>query len=143
MSLWEEQGLQHLRNSLPKASSNRSHIKNIPPLMKNEGVWAAGSLREERGQTFHRQYKTGRSGSKPDGCAALQRDLGRLEKWANKCKVLCLGRNNPRHQDRLGADWLESSSAEKVLGVLVDAKLNMSQQCAPWGKEGHRSPGLL
>ncbi|KAK4814915.1 hypothetical protein QYF61_003239 [Mycteria americana] len=103
---------------LLKASSNHSHIKNVPPLMKNEGVWDAGSLREERRQMFHRQYKTGRGGSMPDGCAALQRDLGRLEKRANKCKVPCLGRNNPRHQDRLGADRLESSSAEKVLGVL-------------------------
>ena len=35
---------------------------------------------------------------------------------------------------------LESSSAEKVL---VGTGLNVSQQCAPWGKEDHRSPGLL
>ncbi|PKU46056.1 hypothetical protein llap_3625 [Limosa lapponica baueri] len=47
-----------------------------------------------------------------------------------KYRVLHLGRNNPMHQYRLGADLLNSSSREKDLGILVDNRMTMSQQCA-------------
>jgi len=69
----------------------------------------------------------------------MQTDLDRLEKRAErnlmqfnreKCKVLHLGRNNPMHQSMPGDNWLQSSFVEKLLGVLVDTKLNMSQQRA-------------
>jgi len=72
----------------------------------------------------------------PEGCAAIQHDVDSLESWAErnlmsfnkgKCRNLHLGKNNPMHQYRLGADLLGSSSAERDLVVLVDDRMTMSQ----------------
>lgn len=49
----------------------------------------------------------------------------------SKCKVLNLERSN-----RLVVDLLERSSVEKDLGVLVDNRLAVSQQCNLVGDPG-------
>jgi len=48
-------------------------------------------------------------------------------KLKKKCKVLHPGRNDCMHQYMLGADWLESTSAEDDLRVLENTKFNVSQ----------------
>ncbi|NXW11293.1 CEP78 protein, partial [Fregetta grallaria] len=114
------------------------HIANVlkHQAMKRHGEAWAESLRYRRPDldymtglrriTFNCNMLVG-----DRGASAFADCLGE-DLWLKgiEVQVLHLGRNNSKHQNMLGAVWLESSFTERVLEVLVDNKLTVSQQSA-------------
>ena len=87
----------------------------------------------------------------PVGQDAIQRDLDRFKQWAqvnfmrltlSKCKVLCLGHDNP-YQCKLEDGSIEPSPARKNLWVLVDGKLDTSQKCVLTAQKANHILGCI
>ncbi|GAB0177100.1 hypothetical protein GRJ2_000175200 [Grus japonensis] len=60
-----------------------------------------------------------------------------------ECKVLHMSQGNPKQNYRLHREWTEICPEEKDLGVLVDKKLNVTQQCALAAQKGNCILGCI
>ncbi|KAK4828207.1 hypothetical protein QYF61_024641 [Mycteria americana] len=87
-------------------------------------------------KSFADDTKRGAVVGMPDDCAAIQRDLNRLQNCAERNLLKGNANSCPwggitlTHQNTLSADQLESSFAEKAVGNVIDDELTMRQQCA-------------
>jgi len=56
------------------------------------------------------------------------------------CKVLHMGRGNPKHKDRLAGEWIEEKDFRMLV---VDKKLNMTQQRALAAQKANNILGCI
>jgi len=85
-----------------------------------------------------------------EGWKTLQRDLDRLDRWAEvrwmrlnkaKCQVLHLSHNSPMQRYRLEEERVVGKLPDgEDLGLLAGSWLNMSQQCAQVAKKANDIP---
>ena len=98
---------------------------------------------------FADDTKTANKIMAPKDCEDLQSCINDMCKWAEtwameinvtKCKVLHIGRNNPRHIYTMNNVPLETVTSEKDIGVLIGESLKPSLQCA---QAAHTARGVL
>jgi len=101
---------------------------------------------------FADDTKIGRTIVNQDDVAKLQEALDGADQWSQKwgmpfnvakCKVMHIGNNNPNHRYTMAGQALESTAAERDVGVQITPKMNWSEQCAKAAATGSRVLGQI
>ena len=82
----------------------------------------------------------------------LQEDINNLCKWAkdwamefneDKCKIMHLGRNNPRHKYLMNGVELSVTEEERDLGIWTESSLKPGLQCSKAASSANKVMGLI
>ena len=86
------------------------------------------------------------------GNEILQNDLNVVRDWAakwkmefnvNKCKIMHLGKKNPKHTYTMGESNLAETTAERDLGVMIDNELEFDKHIKEIVNKANRMVGLI
>ena len=90
--------------------------------------------------------------SNVNGKEVLQNDLDAVRDWASKwkmefnvdkCKIMHLGRRNPKHTYKMGESNLTETTEEKDLGVLIDCELDFGKHIKEIVNKANRMVGMI
>lgn len=85
-------------------------------------------------------------------CNCIQNDLDKISSWCNewqlkvatqKCNVLYIGKNNPKHKYFINNSVLTSVTEIRDLGVLINDNLSFSSHCTFIMKKSLKVSGLI
>lgn len=142
---WAQGVIDGSESSWTPVTNGIHQVSMLRPVLFNVFI---NDLDDEAECTFRNiagNTKLGEVADMPESCAASKRDLDRLKKWARRnfikfnkenCKVLHLGMTRPKHWHRLVATQLESSLAEKDVGILVGHQAEHEPVVCPCCKAG-------
>ena len=106
----------------------------------------------EKNKKKGKKRKNGHNHNYENGNEILQRDLDRTKEWANKwkmefnvekCKIMHLGKANPKHTYTMGGVELAETTVERDLGVLVDNCLEFDKHIKAIVNKANRMMGLI
>ena len=93
-----------------------------------------------------------KKGTYVNGNEILQRDLDTVREWAikwkmefnvDKCKIMHLGRRNPKHTYNMGGANLAVTTEERDLGVIIDDQLDFDKHIRGIVNRANRMLGMI